>query len=128
MSLKHFLLIAQIEGLTHQQAAVLNCLAIHADDEGLSWPGVPLLARETRYSQRWVKSLLHELVDLEIIVKRKGTYETHYRTLYFLAYAETRISTPVEPPPLPPPPATNGTTHARRNDLIGLFSKREQRR
>lgn len=122
MSYTHVHLIPKVEGLTASQSAVLTWLAIHANKEGYAWPGVPQLARETRHSQRYTKTLLNQLQALRHITKSKGTYATHYRTAYFMAYAENRSAPPVEPPPPPPPP--NGRPPGqRRNDLVGLFQK-----
>ena len=122
MSYTHVHLIPQVEGLTSSQSAVLTWLAIHANKDGYAWPGIPQLARETRHSQRYTKTLLNQLQALHHITKNKGTYATHYRTVYFMAYAQTSISAPVEPPP-PPPPPNGRASGQRRNDLVGLFQK-----
>jgi hypothetical protein len=48
----------------------LLALADHADDQGKAWPGVPLLARKTRLSERHIRRCLNQLVasgDLEVL-------------------------------------------------------------
>jgi len=48
---------------------VLLALADHADDEGKAWPGIPLLARKARLSERHVRRCLNQLVgDGEVTV------------------------------------------------------------
>jgi hypothetical protein len=49
---------------------VLLALADHADDQGKAWPGVPLLARKARLSERHTRRCLKHLLasgELEIL-------------------------------------------------------------
>src|SRR2546423_13370568 len=51
---------------------VLLALADHADDQGKTWPGIPLLARKARLSQRHTRRCLNQLVasgELEILAE-----------------------------------------------------------
>src|SRR5205814_10255692 len=51
---------------------VLLALADHADDQGKAWPGIPLLARKARLSQRHTRRCLNQLVasgELEILAE-----------------------------------------------------------
>lgn len=122
MGYKHIDLIESVPNLTPPQSAVLTYLAYHANTNGLSFPGIRLLARKTRYCEREIRYVLRQLESLKLITKTKGTYATHYRTAYIMTYAEISTPEPVEPPPPPPPP--NGRAPGqRRNDLVGLFSK-----
>lgn len=113
-------LVVTVENLTPTQVLVLYRLADRANAEGYAWPGIPLLIKETRMSRRTLYYALRQLEARQIIVKRKGTYTTHFHNAYFMMYAKSKPEPePVESPPPPPPP--NG--RQRRNDLIGLFSK-----
>jgi hypothetical protein len=42
---------------------VLLALADHADDQGKAWPGIPLLARKARLSERHTRRCLNRLVS-----------------------------------------------------------------
>jgi len=42
---------------------VLLALADHADDQGKAWPGIPLLARKARLSQRHTRRCLNRLAS-----------------------------------------------------------------
>ena len=61
-------------GSRHKSGNLLVMLAIadHADDEGKAWPGIPLLARKTRLSERHTRRCLNELLmsgELEILAE-----------------------------------------------------------
>jgi hypothetical protein len=52
---------------------VLLALADHADDQGKAWPGIPLLARKARVSERHTRRCLNQLVssgEVEILPNR----------------------------------------------------------
>jgi hypothetical protein len=60
------------QGSRHKSGNLLVLLALadHADDQGKAWPGVALLARKARLSQRHTRRCLNELVasgELEIL-------------------------------------------------------------
>jgi len=51
---------------------VMLAIADHADDEGKAWPGIPLLARKARLSERHIRRCLNELLmsgELEILAE-----------------------------------------------------------
>ena len=51
---------------------VMLVIADHADDEGKAWPGIPLLARKARLSERHTRRCLNELLlsdELEILAE-----------------------------------------------------------
>jgi len=61
---------------------ILLALADHADDQGMAWPGVPLLARKARFSQRHTRRCLNQLVasgELEILPNEAPSGRTLYR-------------------------------------------------
>ena len=41
---------------------VLLALADHADDQGKAWPGIPLLARKARLSERHARRCLNQML------------------------------------------------------------------
>jgi hypothetical protein len=60
------------EGSRHKSGNLLVLLVIadHADNGGKAWPGIPLLARKARLSERHTRRCLNELVasgELEIL-------------------------------------------------------------
>lgn len=56
--------------LPPSQKLVLMSYADHADHEGRNiWPGVPLTARKTGYSQRQVQRTTQELLELGILIE-----------------------------------------------------------
>jgi hypothetical protein len=62
------------QGSRHKSGNLLVLLAIadHADDEGKAWPGIPLLARKARLSERHTRRCLSELLvsgELEILAE-----------------------------------------------------------
>ena len=61
---------------------VLLALADHANEEGYAYPGIPLLAREARMSQRHTRRCLNELVtsgELDVLPKQAPSGRTLYR-------------------------------------------------
>jgi len=61
---------------------VLLALADHADDQGTAWPGVRLLARKTRLSQRHARRCLNQLVasgELEILPNQAPSGRALYK-------------------------------------------------
>src|SRR5258708_7599042 len=88
MTDRHARLIVGIPNLTSHQCAVLVWLALHANENGYAWPGMTLLEQETRLKKRRLYYLLSELETLKVIARSKGTPKTHYRTVYFMAYAQ----------------------------------------
>jgi hypothetical protein len=72
------------QGSRHKSGNLLVLLAVadHADDQGTAWPGVRLLARKARLSQRHTRRCLNELVasgELEILPNRAPSGRTLYR-------------------------------------------------
>lgn len=57
--------------LTSSQYAVLHAIAVHANDEGIAWPSIPLMAVRAHCSERNVKRMLLALVDAGYITKQK---------------------------------------------------------
>jgi hypothetical protein len=61
---------------------VLLALADHADDQGKAWPGIPLLARKARLSQRHTRRCLNRLVsscEVEILPNRAPSGRNLYQ-------------------------------------------------
>lgn len=61
---------------------VLLVLADHADDQGIAWPGVPLLARKARLSERHTRRCLNQLVasgELQILPNQARSGRALYR-------------------------------------------------
>jgi hypothetical protein len=61
---------------------VLLALADHANDQGYAYPGIPLLAREARMTQRHTRRCLNELVtsgELDVLPKQAPSGRTLYR-------------------------------------------------
>jgi helix-turn-helix protein len=61
---------------------VLLALADHADDQGKAWPGIPLLARKARLSERHTRRCLTELVvsgEVEILPNKAPSGRTWYQ-------------------------------------------------
>ena len=52
------------EGSHHKSGNLLVLLALadHADAQGKAWPGIPLLARKARLSERHARRCLHQLI------------------------------------------------------------------
>ena len=72
------------QGSRHKSGNLLVLLAVadHADDEGFAWPGVPLLAREARLSERHTRRCLNELKasgELEVLPNQAPSGGTLYR-------------------------------------------------
>jgi hypothetical protein len=61
---------------------VLLALADHADDRGICWPGIPLLALEVRLSERHTRRCVGQLIasgEVEILPDRAPSGGTLYR-------------------------------------------------
>jgi hypothetical protein len=61
---------------------VLLALADHADDQGKAWPGIPLLARKARLSQRHTRRCLNHLAsscEVEILPNRAPSGRNLYQ-------------------------------------------------
>jgi Helix-turn-helix domain len=61
---------------------VLLALADHADDQGKAWPGIRLLARKARLSERHTRRCLTELVvggEVEILPNKAPSGRTWYQ-------------------------------------------------
>jgi hypothetical protein len=61
---------------------VLLALADHADDQGIAWPGVPLLARKARLSERHTRRCLNQLVasgELKILPNQARSGRALYK-------------------------------------------------
>jgi hypothetical protein len=72
------------QGSKHKSGNLLVLLALadHADDRGTAWPGVALLARKARLSQRHTRRCLSQLVasgELEILPNQAPSGRTLYR-------------------------------------------------
>jgi helix-turn-helix protein len=72
------------EGSKHKSGNLLVLLALadHADDRGTAWPGIALLARKARLSQRHTRRCLSELVasgELEILPNQAPSGRALYR-------------------------------------------------
>jgi helix-turn-helix protein len=61
---------------------VLLALADHADDRGRAWPGIPLLARKARLSERHARRCLNELIasgEVKILPERARSGKKLYQ-------------------------------------------------
>ncbi len=61
---------------------VLLAVADHADDQGIAWPGLALLARKARLSQRHARRCLNHLVasgELEILPSQAPSGKALYK-------------------------------------------------
>jgi hypothetical protein len=61
---------------------VLLALADHADDQGKAWPGIPLLARKARLSERHTRRCLNRLVsscEVEVLPNRAPSGRNLYQ-------------------------------------------------
>jgi hypothetical protein len=61
---------------------VLLALADHADDQGIAWPGVPLLARKARLSERHTRRCLNQLAasgELQILPNQARSGKALYK-------------------------------------------------
>src|SRR5262245_39475872 len=61
---------------------VLLALADHADDRGIAWPGIPLLAHKARLSERHTRRCLKQLVasgELEILPNQAPSGKALYK-------------------------------------------------
>jgi hypothetical protein len=72
------------QGSRHKSGNLLVLLALadHADDEGFAWPGIPLVARKARLSQRHTHRCLKQLVtsgEPEILPNRAPSGRTLYK-------------------------------------------------
>jgi hypothetical protein len=61
--------LAQLKG--GAKLAVFICLALHINEEGLCWPSIALICRETGYSKDAVYEALHGLELMGYIARKK---------------------------------------------------------
>jgi hypothetical protein len=71
-------------GSRHKSGDLLLLLALadHADDQGKAWPGIPLLARKARLSERHTRRCLNHLVsscEVEILPNRAPSGRNLYQ-------------------------------------------------
>jgi hypothetical protein len=55
------------------------CLADYANDEGVCWPKMALIARRTRQSERNARRMVERLEKLGAVSRRRGKYSNFYR-------------------------------------------------
>jgi len=72
------------QGSQHRSGNLLVLLALadHADDEGEAWPGISLLAREARLSQRHTRRCLNQLVpsgELQVLPNQAPSGRNLYK-------------------------------------------------
>jgi hypothetical protein len=82
---------SQVRGATR---LVLLCLADHADDRGVAWPGISTIHRKTLISRRQVSRCIAELVAAEEIeILRQGSGHGH-SSVYRILLADKEDATP----------------------------------
>lgn len=87
------------------QRLLLLAIAWHADDNGMAWPGVPLLAEETTLTDRRVRQILVELEAAAYLTReprpgRSNVYRVNIPTpeARFRAEARFRVKSPAGAP------------------------------
>jgi hypothetical protein len=82
MSIKVATQVWQGSGHKSGNLLVLLALADHADDQGKAWPGIPLLARKARLSERHARRCLNQLIasgEVEILPNRAPSGRKWYQ-------------------------------------------------
>ena len=108
MGHKYVNLLVHVQGLTSTEASILHWLAGHANQDGIAYPGVPLLMRESRYCERAIRYTLKRLEAKHLITKVNPPPEAHRRTAYAMTYAELYTVEPVAKPSNGHIPPSNG--------------------
>jgi hypothetical protein len=94
----------QVPDLDREELLVLLCLADHANEEGVCWPSLPLIARRARMHRITATRVVDRLVELGVIARLErggGRKSTRYKLMMFAAprypVEPTTIDTPERP-------------------------------
>ncbi len=130
MSYKLLYRLRSVGGIPGPEKSVLRFLAEISENHETAWHPVEQLAFQTGFSVRTVQRALRSLECRGILILIGGKKGRGSTPIYRI---NLDAASPVTPPPVEDVPLvteplspTNGTTRARRNDLVGLFSKEKQ--